>query len=110
MQASRKVIVVSLLLAGCTTVMPLSGRVGHNVELSGRLSGPGKEGLYVLSAGEPVYLSDYAGSIPIGNNVLVKGKLQWVGDASSCPDASDCPDAARMAHYFIMGAQVRVAP
>lgn len=109
MQALVKPVAVALLLIGCTASTLLSRQIGDGVELSGRLSGPGKEGLYVLVSAEPVYLPGYAGPIPVGTSVLVQGKLQWVSSASDCLGDSECANAARSAHYFIDGARVTVA-
>ena len=110
MQTLSRLAAIALLVTACAAAGPLTRQVGRDVELTGRLGGPGKEGLYIVTSGETVYLSDYTGPIPIGTNVLVHGKLQWAGDASACPEDSDCPHAARMTHYFVEGAQVRVAP
>ena len=110
MQILPRIAAIAMLATACTAVAPLTDQVGQNVELTGRLGGPGKEGVYLITFGEEVYLPGYDGPIRIGTNVLVHGKLQWAEEVNPCPGAEDCPYTGVIAHYFIEGASVEARP
>lgn len=110
MHTLQRLAAITLLATACTRVAPLTDQVGQDVELTGLLAGPGKDGLYMIAAGEQVYLPDYTGPIRIGTHVVARGKLQWAEDQNPCPGAEDCPYTGVIAHYFIEGADVQVSP
>jgi hypothetical protein len=110
-----KVAMLVVLLGGCAFAQDLSSfptSVGRKVNLMGPLSGPGKAGFYVSSAGGQVYLSDFRNteSIRLGTIVIVTGKLQhFVASSEACAEREDRPSACQASYYFIDGAEVRVA-
>ncbi len=110
MQTLQRLAAITLLATACTRAAPLTDQVGQDVELTGLLGGPGKDGLYLIAFGEEVYLPDYTGLIRIGTHVVVRGKLQWAKDENPCPSAKDCPYTGVIAHYFIEGANVQASP
>lgn len=116
MAAILRIAMLSLLVAGCASAPPpsaLSASVGHNVELTGQLNGPGKSGFYILASNEPVYLADFSDSqtFPIGSEVIVTGKLQRVVPAAgTCAGRSSCPRAVPYTYYFVEDARVRGVP
>jgi hypothetical protein len=99
-----------LATSGAEKPADLAGRVDRDVELTGQLAGPGKEGLYILAAGEEVYLPDFddVRSIPPGSDVVVTGTLRHFEPApNECPEP--CAETAAMPHYFVESARVRLA-
>ena len=93
---------------------PLREQIGHHVELSGRFTRPGKLADFLIASGEPVYLIDPPPSFapPVsGTNVVAAGLLEYfVPPPSPCDHKEACPYALVPPHYFIRGAEIRVAP
>ncbi|WP_460834756.1 hypothetical protein [Lysobacter humi (ex Lee et al. 2017)] len=109
---------IAVLAFGCQAADrgPIGKRAGEIVEVTGELSGPGKDGFYVQAGEDQVFLPDLGSDQLLGQRVVARGRLQVRPAYDPCsgskmpPEGEDCPEQGSEEMLYIEGASLEIAP